>query len=32
VQGAPRAIGPGPCLSSSFGFGGHDAVLVVSAR
>ncbi len=32
VQGAPRAIGPGPCLSSSFGFGGHDAVLVLSAR
>ena len=26
VQGTPRAIGPGPCLSSSFGFGGHDAV------
>jgi 3-oxoacyl-[acyl-carrier-protein] synthase II len=32
VLGAPRAIGPGPCLSSSFGFGGHDAVLVLSAR
>ena len=31
VQGTPRAIGPGPCLSSSFGFGGHDAVLVLSA-
>jgi 3-oxoacyl-[acyl-carrier-protein] synthase II len=31
VHGGPRTIGPGPALSSSFGFGGHDAVLVLSA-
>jgi 3-oxoacyl-[acyl-carrier-protein] synthase II len=31
VQGVPRPIGAGPALSSSFGFGGHDAVLVLSA-
>ncbi|HEY8092327.1 MAG TPA: beta-ketoacyl-[acyl-carrier-protein] synthase family protein, partial [Acidimicrobiales bacterium] len=31
VMGEPRAIGAGPALSNSFGFGGHDAVLALSA-
>jgi 3-oxoacyl-[acyl-carrier-protein] synthase II len=31
VAGAPRSIGPGYGLSNSFGFGGHDAALVLSA-
>ncbi|GAA0799485.1 beta-ketoacyl-[acyl-carrier-protein] synthase family protein [Spirilliplanes yamanashiensis] len=29
VHGAPRAIASGPALSNSFGFGGHNACLVV---
>lgn len=29
VLGAPRAWTPGPTLSSSFGFGGHNGVLVL---
>jgi 3-oxoacyl-[acyl-carrier-protein] synthase II len=31
VTGMPRPIGPGPALSTSFGFGGHDTTLVLSA-
>jgi 3-oxoacyl-[acyl-carrier-protein] synthase II len=31
VVGAPRPIGPGAALSTSFGFGGHDAALVLTA-
>ena len=30
VHGQPRTIGSGPALSNSFGFGGHNACLVVS--
>jgi 3-oxoacyl-[acyl-carrier-protein] synthase II len=30
VHGAPRPITPGPALSNSFGFGGHNACLVVT--
>ncbi|MCG8915172.1 beta-ketoacyl-[acyl-carrier-protein] synthase family protein [Actinokineospora sp. PR83] len=30
VHKAPRQITPGPALSNSFGFGGHNACLVVS--
>jgi len=30
VAGAPRTITPGPALSNSFGFGGHNACLVVT--
>ena len=29
VAGAPRTIAPGPVLSNSFGFGGHNATLVL---
>lgn len=29
VHGEPRRIGPAPVLSNSFGFGGHDATLVL---
>jgi 3-oxoacyl-[acyl-carrier-protein] synthase II len=32
VRSEPRAIGPGPGLSSSFGFGGLNTVLVLSAQ
>jgi 3-oxoacyl-[acyl-carrier-protein] synthase II len=28
VSGEPRAITPGPALSNSFGFGGHNATLI----
>lgn len=30
VHGSPRTIAPGPVLSNSFGFGGHDASLVLT--
>ncbi|MGH3698725.1 MAG: beta-ketoacyl-[acyl-carrier-protein] synthase family protein [Pseudonocardiaceae bacterium] len=30
VHGVPRAIASGPALSNSFGFGGHNACLVVA--
>lgn len=30
VHGAPRRIAPAPVLSNSFGFGGHDATLILS--
>lgn len=30
VAGEPRAIAPGPVLSNSFGFGGHNACLVLA--
>jgi 3-oxoacyl-[acyl-carrier-protein] synthase II len=30
VHGAPRPVAPGPALSNSFGFGGHNACLVVT--
>jgi 3-oxoacyl-[acyl-carrier-protein] synthase II len=30
VQGAARAWGPGPSLSNSFGFGGHNGCLVLA--
>ncbi|GAB3439488.1 beta-ketoacyl-[acyl-carrier-protein] synthase family protein [Actinophytocola sediminis] len=30
VHGAPRSFTPGPALSNSFGFGGHNACLVVT--
>ncbi|HEY5011853.1 MAG TPA: beta-ketoacyl-ACP synthase II [Acidimicrobiia bacterium] len=29
VTGSPRKIAPGPALSNSFGFGGHNASLIV---
>ena len=29
VIGGPRSIGVGPVLSNSFGFGGHNASLVL---
>ena len=29
VAGAPRPVAPGPALSNSFGFGGHNASLVL---
>jgi 3-oxoacyl-[acyl-carrier-protein] synthase II len=29
VHGEPRTISPGPALSNSFGFGGHNATLVL---
>jgi 3-oxoacyl-[acyl-carrier-protein] synthase II len=32
VHGAARSIGSGPALSNSFGFGGHNACLVVIPR
>jgi 3-oxoacyl-[acyl-carrier-protein] synthase II len=31
VAGSPRAIGAGPALSNSFGFGGHNASLIIAA-
>ena len=30
VSGAPRALEPAPALSNSFGFGGHNATLVLA--
>ena len=30
VAGSPREIGTGPALSNSFGFGGHNATLVLT--
>ncbi len=30
VHGSPRTVTPGPALSNSFGFGGHNACLVVT--
>jgi 3-oxoacyl-[acyl-carrier-protein] synthase II len=30
VHGSPRAVAAGPALSNSFGFGGHNACLVVA--
>jgi 3-oxoacyl-[acyl-carrier-protein] synthase II len=30
VQGEPRAWEPGPSLSNSFGFGGHNGCLVIA--
>jgi 3-oxoacyl-[acyl-carrier-protein] synthase II len=32
VHGEARAITPGPALSNSFGFGGHNACLVVTPQ
>jgi 3-oxoacyl-[acyl-carrier-protein] synthase II len=29
VHGTPRITGPGPVLSNSFGFGGHNATLII---
>jgi 3-oxoacyl-[acyl-carrier-protein] synthase II len=29
VAGSPRAVAPGPALSNSFGFGGHNASLIL---
>jgi len=29
VSGAPRPLAPAPALSNSFGFGGHNASLVL---
>ena len=31
VSGTPREIGPKPALSNSFGFGGHNATLVLTS-
>jgi 3-oxoacyl-[acyl-carrier-protein] synthase II len=31
VHGEPRPAPPGPVLSNSFGFGGHNASLVLAA-
>jgi 3-oxoacyl-[acyl-carrier-protein] synthase II len=30
VAGAPRQVGPAPVVSNSFGFGGHNASLVLA--
>jgi 3-oxoacyl-[acyl-carrier-protein] synthase II len=30
VMGEPRAFTPGPVLSNSFGFGGHNGCLVLA--
>jgi 3-oxoacyl-[acyl-carrier-protein] synthase II len=30
VHGAPRAWEPGPIVSNSFGFGGHNGCLVIT--
>jgi 3-oxoacyl-[acyl-carrier-protein] synthase II len=30
VQGAPRSWEPGPILSNSFGFGGHNGCIVIA--
>ena len=32
VRGDPREVGPGAVMSTSFGFGGHNATLVVRSR
>jgi 3-oxoacyl-[acyl-carrier-protein] synthase II len=32
VSGAPRPMAPAPALSNSFGFGGHNATLVLAPR
>ncbi len=29
VAGEPRRVGAGPALSTSFGFGGHNAAVIV---
>ena len=31
VAGSPREVGPKPAISNSFGFGGHNACLVIAA-
>jgi 3-oxoacyl-[acyl-carrier-protein] synthase II len=31
VAGSPREVGPKPAISNSFGFGGHNASLVLTA-
>jgi len=31
VAGSPREVGPKPAISNSFGFGGHNACLVLAA-
>jgi len=31
VAGSPRSVEPKPVLSNSFGFGGHNATLVLGA-
>ena len=30
ISGAPRPLAPAPALSNSFGFGGHNATLVLA--
>ena len=30
VAGSPREVGPKPAISNSFGFGGHNATLVLT--
>ena len=30
VSGGPRSLAPAPALSNSFGFGGHNATLVLA--
>ena len=31
VSGSPREVAPGPVVSNSFGFGGHNAAIVLRA-